>query len=439
MPFSGQHTRALAAAALCRVVQDRLTLDAALEQYLYRIDRADDRSFVKELCFGTLRWFEQLEWILDHYLDKPLKHKDTDLRMLILVGLYQLHHLNTPAHAAVSATVAATAGLGKDWAKPLVNALLRRSQRDYEQLMVELEQRPAARYAHPPWLIDRLKADWPAHWQAVLQAHNRRPPQHLRVNLLRTTRADYLNELAQAGIPAQALALTPGGIWVLEPVDVNQLPGFNQGHVSVQDAGAQLAASLLQAQPDDLVLDACAAPGGKTAQLLETQPQLSSLTALEVDEHRIRRLRATLNRLHLSANVIRADATDTAAWWDGRPFDRILLDAPCSATGVIRRHPDIKRLKAPAQLPKLQSAQTELLNALWPLLKPGGHLLYATCSLLRAENDAVIKTFLNRQPQANPATIRATWGTPTKYGRQLLPGPDDTDGFYYAALTRTDV
>ncbi|MCY4338660.1 MAG: 16S rRNA (cytosine(967)-C(5))-methyltransferase RsmB [Gammaproteobacteria bacterium] len=434
---SGQHTRALAAAALCRVVQDGLTLDAALEQYLHSIDRADDRGFVKELCFGTLRWFEQLEWVLGHYLDKPLKYKDTDLRMLILVGLYQLHHLDTPAHAAVSATVAATAELGKDWGKPLVNALLRRSQRDYERLMPELERRPAARYAHPPWLIDKIKTDWPAHWQAIVQANHQRPPQHLRVNLLRTTRADYLDELARVGIPAQAQA--PGGIWVLKPVDVNQLPGFNQGHVSVQDAGAQLAAGLLQAQPGDLVLDACAAPGGKTAQLLETQPQIGALTALDVDARRVERLRATLNRLHLTASIIRADATDTAAWWDGRPFDRILLDAPCSATGVIRRHPDIKRLKAPAQLPKLQSAQTKLLNALWPLLKPGGKLLYATCSLLRAENDAVIKTFLDRHPQANPATIQATWGTPTKYGRQLLPGADDTDGFYYAVLTRTDV
>ena len=427
--------RAIAAASLSRVVNTGVTLDAALEQYLHEVERAEDRGFVKELCFGTLRWFEQLEFVLERYLERPLKQRDTDLRMLILLGLYQLHHLGTPPHAALSATVEATAELGKGWAKPLVNALLRRSQRDYERLMPELERRPAARYSHPPWFINRLKTDWPAHWQTILHANNRCPPQHLRINPLRTTRSNYLEELERAGIPAQALALTPCGIQVLKPVDVNKLPGFNQGYVSVQDAGAQLATGLLHPQPGNLVLDACAAPGGKTAHILETQPQINGITALDVDEHRIDRLRATLTRLDLDADVRQADAADPQTWWDGRPFDRILLDAPCSATGVLRRRPDIKRRKAPEQLPELQSVQAGLLNALWPLLKPGGRLLYATCSLLRGENDEVIEAFLDNQPEACAATIQAAWGTTAKYGRQLLPGAGDTDGFYYAILT----
>ena len=430
------NSRTLAARVLCRVVNDSTPLDAALGQCLHGIQRPEDRGFVKELCFGALRWFEQLQFLLERYLERPLKRRDTDLRMLILVGLYQLHYLGTPPHAALSETVEATVELDKAWAKPLVNALLRRSQRDYERIRPELEHHAATRYSHPPWFIDRLKSDWPERWQTILEANNLRPPQHLRVNLLRTTRANYLDQLEQAGIPAQALALTPCGIQVLEPVAVDKLPGFEHGLVSVQDAGAQLAAGMLNLQPGNLVLDACAAPGGKTAHILETQPQISGITALDVDAQRVERLRATLTRLELEADIKHADAAGAHSWWDGRPLDRILLDAPCSATGVIRRHPDIKRLKAPAQLPKLQTTQAGLLNALWPLLKPGGRLIYSTCSLLHDENDRVMETFLDKHPAANLATIRADWGIATVCGRQLLPCLDNTDGFYYAALTK---
>ena len=426
--------RALAAKAVCRVAVTGLTLDAAMAEYLPVIERRDDRGFFKELCFGTLRWFDQLAFILERYLDKPLKARDSDIRILVLVGLYQLHHLETPAHAAISETVNATVELGKDWAKPLVNALLRRSQREFQHLKPELDQRPGARYSHPDWLINRIKADWPDLWEAILQANNERPPQHLRVNVLRTSGENYLEELGQAGIRAQRIDLTPCAVHVLDPVDVNRLPGFDGGQVSVQDAGAQLAAGLLDPQPGALVLDACAAPGGKTAHIRETQPQIAGITALDTDEHRIARLHDNLTRLRLDATVFRADATSTETWWDGRPFDRILLDAPCSATGVIRRHPDIKRLKTPDQVPALQTTQAGLLSALWPLLKPGGRLLYSTCSLLHDENDRVIETFLDDHPEANLETIDAKWGRATEYGRQLLPGLDETDGFYYALL-----
>ena len=223
---------------------------------------------------------------------------------------------------------------------------------------------------------------------------------------------------------------------MLDPVDVTRLPGFDDGDVSVQDAGAQLAATLLDPQPGQRVLDACAAPGGKTAHICELQPAIAEITALDIDEKRLERLRDTLGRLKLDATVTRADVASTDTWWDGRLFDRILLDAPCSATGVIRRHPDIKRLKSPEQVPALQTNQTELLAALWPLLKPGGRLLYSTCSLLHDENDRVMETFLENHPPAELETIRGDWGCATGFGRQLLPCLDDTDGFYYAVLTR---
>ena len=428
--------RTVAAKTICRVVDNGLTLDAALAECLPVVERRDDRGFVKELCFGTLRWFDQLEFMLERFLDKPLKARDSDIRVLILVGLYQLHHLGTPAHAATSETVNATLELGKEWAKPLVNALLRRSQRDYTRLQAELDRHHNARYSHPDWLIDRIKTDWPDWWEAVLDANNQRPPQHLRVNELRTSRESYLEELQRAGIRAQPCDLASCAIQVADPVDVNLLPGFDDGDVSVQDAGAQLAATLLDPQPGDRILDACAAPGGKTAHICEIQPQIGEITALDIDAKRIVRLQGTLTRLKLDATVIEADAAGAEAWWDGRLFDRILLDAPCSATGVIRRHPDIKRLKSPEQVPALQTNQTELLATLWPLLKPGGRLLYSTCSLLHDENDRVIETFLDNHPPAELETIRAEWGIATACGRQLLPCLDNTDGFYYAVLTK---
>ena len=428
--------RALAAKAVWRVADTGLTLDAALAECLPVIERRDDRGFVKELCFGTLRWFDQLEFLLERYLDKPLKARDSDIRMLILVGLYQLHRLDTPAHAATSETVNAAVELGKEWAKPLINAALRRSQREYPRLETELGLYPATYYSHPGWLLDSVKQDWPDLWEAILQANNQRPPQHLRVNLLRSSRESYLEDLRQAGIRAQSCDAAPCAVQALDPVDVNRLPGFDGGLVSVQDAGAQHAAILLDPQPGDRVLDACAAPGGKTAHICELQPAIAEITALDVDEKRLTLLRDTLNRLKLEATVTRADAASPDTWWDGRLYDRILVDAPCSATGVIRRHPDIKRLKTPGQFPALQRSQTGLLAALWPLLRPGGRLVYSTCSMLHGENDRVVETFLENHPSANLETIRSRWGAATAHGRQLLPCLDNTDGFYYAVLTK---
>ena len=243
--------------------------------------------------------------------------------------------------------------------------------------------------------------------------------------------------MRQAGIRAQSCDAAPCAVQALDPVDVNRLPGFDGGLVSVQDAGAQLAAILLDPQPGDRVLDACAAPGGKTAHICELEPAIAEMTAVDVDEKRLTLLRDTLNRLKLEATVTRADAASPDTWWDGGLYDRILVDAPCSATGVIRRHPDIKRLKTPGQFPALQRSQTGLLAALWPLLRPGGRLVYSTCSMLHGENDRVVETFLENHPSANLETIRSRWGAATAHGRQLLPCLDNTDGFYYAMLTRT--
>ena len=433
-----QDARAAAAQVLVRVLDAGATLDAALAGGLAGLELQQDKGFAKELCFGALRWLERLEFLLERHLDKPLKRKDADIKSLILIGLYQLHYLSTPDHAAVAATVDSAAALNKAWAKPLVNAALRRSQREFHRLQPELNRCPAARHSHPQWLIDAIREDWPEWWEAVLEANNQRPPLHLRVNLLKTSREAYLDELGQAGLAAEKIDLdgAPGALRVAKPVDVSLLPGFEAGRVSVQDAGAQLAAPLLDPQPGERILDVCAAPGGKTAHLREMQPALGSITALDADEKRLGRLRDALDRLGLAAAIVHADACDPDSWWDRHPFDRILLDAPCSAAGVIRRHPDIKRLKSPQQLVALQDLQAKLLQANWPLLRRGGTLLYSTCSLLRAENDRVVERFLDQAPDAKLETIRAGWGVATSCGRQLLPCRDDTDGFYYATLRK---
>ena len=433
-----QDARAAAAQALARVLDAGATLDAALAGCLAGLELQQDKRFAKELCFGALRWFDRLEFLLECHLGKPLKRKDADIKSLILIGLYQLHHLSTPDHAAVAATVDSAAALNKAWAKPLVNAALRRSQREFHRLQPELNRCPTARHSHPQWLIDAIREDWPECWEATLEANNQRPPLHLRVNLLKTSREAYLDELGQAGLAAEKIDLggAPGALRMEKPVDVSRLPGFEAGRVSVQDAGAQLAAPLLDPQPGERILDACAAPGGKTAHLRETQPALESITALDADEKRLGRLRDALDRLGLAAAIVHADACAPDSWWDRRPFDRILLDAPCSAAGVIRRHPDIKRLKSPQQLAALQDLQAKLLQANWPLLRRGGTLLYSTCSLLRVENDRVVERFLDQAPDAELETIRARWGVATSCGRQLLSCQDDTDGFYYATLRK---
>jgi 16S rRNA (cytosine967-C5)-methyltransferase len=427
--------RLAAAQALAAVLQGRASLGSSLPPLIERVE-ARDRGLVQELAFGTARWQPRLALLAEKLLQKPFKAADRDVEALLFVGLYQLFYTRVPAHAAIGETVGCSDKLKKPWAKGLLNAVLRRAQREGETLFAELERDPVSRTAHPRWLQKRLKADWPEQWEAICAANNLHPPLILRVNRRHGSRDAYLDELRAAGLEAAPCAFSPDGIRLLQPCDVTGLPGFAEGRVSVQDEAAQLAAGLLELAPGQRVLDACAAPGGKTCHLLEREPGLGEVIALDAEPLRLTRVRENLERLRLQATLVAADARDTADWWDGKPFQRILLDAPCSATGVIRRHPDIKLARQAEDISALATLQGELLDALWPTLEVGGILLYATCSVLPEENSANIGAFLARTPGARELDIPGDFGLKPAHGRQLLPQPDGHDGFYYAKLMK---
>jgi len=427
--------RLLAAKVLTRVVVDGQSLTAALEQTLQTlqtVESAQDRSLVQALCYGVCRYYHRLDFILTQLVDKPLK--DVHIRLLILVGLYQLGFMRIKAHAAVSETVSAAGR--KPWAKGLINALLRRYLREKDTFEQAAEQNPCARLSHPEWIIETLRRDWPEQAEACLLANNRQPPLTLRVNLARIPRTAYRDLLAEKGIAAEPLDDCASALMLGQAVPVEMLPGFAEGLVSVQDAAAQRAAGLLDAQPGQRVLDLCAAPGGKSAHILELQPQLRELVAVDIDRERMRRVEDTLRRLRLHASLIVGDASDPESWWDGQAFDRILVDAPCSALGVIRRHPDIKLLRRAEDIDALTAQQGAILAAAWNLLKPGGELVYATCSVLKAENERQILSFLAAHADATEVPIVAGWGIPCAAGRQILTGAAAMDGFYYARLRK---
>jgi 16S rRNA (cytosine967-C5)-methyltransferase len=428
--------RKIAALLVQRVLDQGESLGSLLGAQLARLDDPRQRALAQELVFGTLRWSYRLEALLARLLRKPLKKKDRDLHALLLVGLYQLLILEMPAHAAVSETVEVARQLGKDWAAGMVNGVLRNAQRQSAALLKAVQDTASARWSHPDWWIERLQQDWPENWQQILKAGNQRPPMVLRVNRLKTERDDYLQQLQVSGIEALPLPFTESAIQLEQPVGVDSLPGFREGRVSVQDGAAQLCASLLDLQAGQRVLDACAAPGGKTGHILELAPQLESLLAIDVDETRLQKVRENLQRLHLDAGLLAADAGDPQAWWDGKLFDRILLDAPCSASGVVRRHPDIKLLRRPADVRSLSQQQQRLLEALWPLLASGGMLLYASCSVFREENSDNLQVFLDRHADASELPLQVEWGKVLPVGRQLLPGEHDMDGFYFACLSK---
>ena len=367
-------------------------------------------------------------------MEKPLKEKDVAVRVVLLLGLYQLMYTRVPEHAAVTESVARVRRAGKPWAAGLVNGVLRSFLRRRAELTADLEDSVEGRLAHPAWLA-RITADaWPEDWEQILQHNNERPPLALRVNGRRRTRQAYLADLANAGLAATPIAHTAYGVHLQVARDVEALPGFADGVVSVQDGAAQLAAGLLDVRPSMRVLDACAAPGGKSAHILETQPAAGELVAVDCDGDRIQRVMGNLARLGLAATVITADAGAPDAWWDGGVFQRILVDAPCSGTGVIRRNPDIKVQRRPGDVAALAAGQIRLLDALWPLLAPRGLLLYATCSYLPRENDHVLAEFLAQHPDAACSPMEYAWGRATRHGRQVLPGEDTMDGFYYALL-----
>jgi 16S rRNA (cytosine967-C5)-methyltransferase len=334
----------------------------------------------------------------------------------------------------VSETVAATRH--KPWSKGLVNAVLRHFQRDIDTLEACCDNHPSAQFNHPDWMIELLTSQWPEQAEALFAANDQAAPMTLRVNRLQSSREHYQALLADAGIDATSLPLTAAGLQLHQAVSVEQLPGFSAGQVSVQDAAAQLAAGLLQLAPGQRVLDMCAAPGGKTAAILEQQPALQSLLALDSDPQRLHRLDSNLQRLGLQAELRCANASHANTWADGRLFDRILLDAPCSGLGVIRRHPDIKLLRRASDIAALVTVQQQLLDAAWSVLAPGGLLLYATCSVLKSENEWQIAAFLERHSDAHCLPINADWGMERPHGRQILSGQDGMDGFYYAQVSK---
>ena len=426
--------RVLAVQALMAVAREGQTLTQAADQAAAACKDPRDAALVKELSYGTLRWQPRLEAWLAKLVERPLKAADQDVKFLLLLGLYQLAYLRVPAHAAVQQTVEACRGLDKGWAAGLVNAVLRRFQREQAEVGSATAEQPEARYAHPGWFIAELQRDWPGHWQAMLEAGNERPPFTLRVNRRVQDRASYLARLAEAGMAAKPCAYSEDGVTLETAVDVGALPGFAEGAVSVQDEGAQLAARLLDAQDGMRVLDACAAPGGKTCHLLERHAL--ELTAVELEARRAQRIRENLNRLKLDAALKVADAAAVQCWWDGEAYQRILLDAPCSASGVVRRHPDVKLRRTPQEVATAVGLQGRLLGALWPLLASGGKLLYVTCSVFQRENAAQIAAFLAGHPDAAAQALDAPWGVSTGPGRQVLTGQGGMDGFYYACLEK---
>jgi 16S rRNA (cytosine967-C5)-methyltransferase len=430
------NARVAAAKVLRDVIDSGESLTKALPKGLCLVSDTKQHALVQELSYGVLRWLPRLDAIATLLLEKPLRSRDRDIYCLLLVGFYQLIYLRVPDHAAISETVAAARQLKKDWATKLINAVLRNLQRNTEQIIHKADAHESARLAHPEWLLNILKNDWPEHWQGVVAANNCYPPMTLRVNEIKISRNQYLDKLAKIECKAQPSAFTQQGIDLNIPMDVKKLPGFEAGEISVQDAAAQQATALLELKPQQRVLDVCAAPGGKTAHILETEPQLKELVAIEIDARRHIKLRENLTRLGLEATLVNGDATQVKSWWDGQLFDRILLDAPCSATGVIRRHPDIKTLRQPEDIKQVCETQKMLLNAVWPLLKPSGILLYVTCSVLSQENEQQISEFLHRHSAAKCKRIEVNWGQMMRYGRQILPGSDNMDGFYFACLEK---
>jgi len=424
-----------AAARVVAQVLEGASLSVALPPLLGELP-VQERALAQELSYGALRWGPRLQAVIDRLLHKPVRGKDREVLALLWVGLYQLLYTRVPEYAAVAGTVAAARILNKPWAAGLVNAVLRGFQKRRDALLTEVDGEDAAALAHPSWWVATLRAGRPAEWRDIAAANNERPPMTLRVNRRRGSRDEYMRMLTAAGWRATVAPHTGEGLILDQPLDVAHLPGFSEGWVSVQDGAAQLTAQLLDSQPGERILDACAAPGGKTGHLLELQPALAELVAVDDDATRMARVKENLERLGLQASLVVEDAGAVQRWWDGVPFDRILLDAPCSGSGVIRRHPDIKYLRRASDIAVLAADQQRLLTALWPLLRRGGMLLYVTCSVLPEEDELQVQSFLEAHDDACEEPLAVTWGVALRHGRLVLPGMDGMDGFYYASLKK---
>jgi 16S rRNA (cytosine967-C5)-methyltransferase len=433
---------AAALADAARVVSAVAFDGRSTEEVLRAHDEAPQRSAIRAIALGSLRWYLRLAPAIEKLLSRP-QGVASDIRALLVVSAHQIEYSRNAPQAAAHAAVDATRILGQGRASGLVNAVLRRFVAERAALLERVDQKLAGRTAHPQWLVDLLKQAWPDSHPGILAANNEHPPLVLRVDLSRKSRNSYLEELAGANITASPLDWSAAAVRLDRPVGVGSLPGFSEGEVSVQDAGAQLAAKLLDAQAGMRVMDACAAPGGKTGHLAEHTPDVADLWAIDVDAERVARIKENLERLRRKAHIVVGDVREPSSFWDGRPFDRILVDAPCSSTGVIRRHPDIKLLRRPTDIPAFAAVQQQILRAAFGMLAPGGRLVYCTCSLLPQENEEVVERLLASEPTARvarmpPASSLVPGALDRKIGIQLIPGSQaGTDGFYYACLEKT--
>lgn len=426
MPAPEKNPRVLAARAVAAVL-DGHALDAKLREQSGDIS-ARDRALAQELATGAIRHFYSLSAELDAVLNAPLKQRD--ILALLLVGAHQLRHTRVPAHAAVHATVDAARAMGKAWAANLTNAVLRRLQRERHPARTE-----EARYDHPQWMIDTLRAQYPDDFEIILRCNLTRAPMTLRINRRRTSRSQYLQRLQAEGVRARCGELTDTAVILERPHPSESLPGACNGDFMIQDEGAQLAAAILAPENGHRVLDACAAPGGKACHIAELAPR-ATLVMVEADPERAETVARRMQSRAIEGTLHNANAECPNDWWDGREFDRILLDAPCTASGAVRRHPDIRLLRRSSDADNLAATQELLLRGLWQTLKPDGLLLYCTCSLFHAENDGVISKFLEQTPDATAEAIAMTFGRPTDTGRQLLPMENANDGFFFSLLRK---
>ncbi|WP_227319223.1 16S rRNA (cytosine(967)-C(5))-methyltransferase RsmB [Cedecea davisae] len=425
-----QNLRSLAAQTIEQVVEQGQSLSNVLPAMQQKVSDKD-RALLQELCFGVLRTLPQLEWLVGKLMSRPMTGKQRTIHYLIMVGFYQLLYTRIPAHAALAETVEGAIAIKRQAFKGLINGVLRQFQRQQESLMAEAAKHES-RFLHPSWLLQRLKKAYPDYWQAIIEANNQRPPMWLRVNRQHHTREAWLQLLAEAGLEGHAHPEYRDAVRLDSPAPVLALPGFEQGWVTVQDASAQGCVDLLDPQNGETILDLCAAPGGKTTHILEAAPD-AKVMAVDVDAQRLKRVYENLERLGMSAEVKLGDGRFPAQWCGDAKFDRILLDAPCSATGVIRRHPDIKWLRRDRDIPELVALQKEILDAIWPHLKTGGTMVYATCSVLPEENKEQVIAFLARHADAKLVET----GDEKTPGIQNLPAAEDGDGFYYAKLIKS--
>jgi 16S rRNA (cytosine967-C5)-methyltransferase len=429
-----QNSRAIAAIILTDAINNNHPLNQTLSKYKHKT--ATEHALVQALCYGVMRHYLQLKFIVGLLLTKPLAKKDLLIQHLIYIGLFQLIHMRIPDHAAIFETVAATKQFKKPWMAKLVNGTLRTFQREQESILTQASTDLEASTTHPRWLLQNIQQNWPEYYQRIIDANNDHPPTSLRVNLQHCSLNMAKTALEQKNMQPSLIADTIAGLITDTKEDLTLLKEFSTGMFSIQDGAAQLAAQLLELQPQQIVLDACAAPGGKTCHMLEQEPTIK-LTALDKSPVRIKLIAENIKRLNLSMPTLKiADATQIDAWWDNVLFDRILIDAPCSATGIIRRQPDIKLFRTPEDIEDFHLQQNQLLTNLWPLLKPGGILLYATCSILPQENEQLLAQFISKHNDVAPKKIDITTGIKLAIGRQILPGQNNMDGFYYAKLQK---